>query len=124
MALPPCHVLWNVVVIRNDINLIWHQRSCDLMLGITFNIASYAMLLLLLARESGLTPGTLQGTFADCHIYENQIDGAKEQILRQPKPLPTVDLGKFPYIYDWNNSHVIVNNYSPHPKINFGHIAV
>ena len=124
MALPPCHVLWNVVVIGNKLNLIWHQRSCDLMLGIPFNIASYATLLLLLAKEANLEPGTLQGTFADCHIYENQIEGAKEQILRSPNPLPTVDVGNFPCIYDWNSSNAVLNNYKPHPKINFGSIAV
>ena len=119
MALPPCHVLWNVVVIQDRINLIWHQRSCDLMLGIPFNIASYATLLLLLAKESELTPGVLQGTFADCHIYENQIEGAKEQVLREPRGLPTVDLGRFSSIYDWGSQHATIDHYSPHPKINF-----
>ena len=124
MALPPCHVLWNVVVIQDHINLIWHQRSCDLMLGIPFNIASYATLLLLLAHESGLTPGILQGTFADCHIYENQIEGAKAQVLRKPRDLPMVDLGRFPCIYDWSSQHAALDHYNPHPKINFGSIAV
>jgi thymidylate synthase len=124
MALPPCHVLWNVVVIGNKLNLIWHQRSCDLMLGVPFNIASYATLLLLLCKEGNLKPGILQGTFADCHIYENQIEGAKEQILRNPNPLPTVDVGNFPCIYDWNSSDTVLNNYKSHPKINFGSIAV
>ena len=119
MALPPCHVLWNVVVIRDKINLVWHQRSCDLMLGIPFNIASYATLLLLLAKEANLTPGILQGTFADCHIYENHTEGAEEQILRNPNPLPTVNVGDFPCIYDWNSSDSILNNYNPHSKINF-----
>ena len=119
MALPPCHVLWNVVVIQDKINLVWHQRSCDLMLGIPFNIASYASLLLLLAKEANLTPGILQGTFADCHIYENHTEGAEEQILRNPNPLPTVNVGDFPCIYDWNSSDSILNNYNPHSKINF-----
>ena len=119
MALPPCHVLWNVVVIEDRINLIWHQRSWDLMLGNPFNIASYATLLLLLAQESGLIPGILQGTFADCHIYENQIEGAKEQVLREPRDLPTVDLGRFACIYDWSSQHTTIDHYNPHPKINF-----
>lgn len=119
MALPPCHVLWNVVVIQDKINLVWHQRSCDLMLGVPFNIASYATLLLLLAKEANLTPGILQGTFADCHIYENHIEGAEEQVLRNPNPLPTVNVGDFPCIYDWNSSDSILNNYNPHSKINF-----
>ena len=124
MALPPCHVLWNIVVIQDKINLIWHQRSADLMLGIPFNIASYATLLLLLAKESNLTPGILQGTFADCHIYENQLEGAEKQILRVPKDLPVVEVGQFPCIYDWNSSNAILHNYIPHPKINFGPIAI
>ena len=124
MALPPCHVLWNVVVIQDKINLVWHQRSCDLMLGVPFNIASYATLLLLLAKEANLTPGILQGTLADCHIYENHIEGAEKQLLRNPNPLPIVDVGNFNCIYDWDSSNAILNNYNPHPKINFGHIAV
>ena len=119
MALPPCHVLWNVVVIQDKINLVWHQRSCDLMLGIPFNVASYATLLLLLAKEANLTPGILQGTFADCHIYENHMEGAEEQILRNPNPLPMVNVGKFNCIYNWNSSDTILNNYNPHSKINF-----
>ena len=124
MALPPCHVLWNVVVIQDKINLVWHQRSCDLMLGVPFNIASYATLLLLLAKEANLTPGTLQGTFADCHIYENHIEGAEAQIVRNLHPLPTVNVGDFACIYDWNSNNTILNNYNPHPKINFGPIAI
>ena len=124
MALPPCHVLWNVVVIGNKINLLWHQRSCDLMLGVPFNIASYATLLLLLAKEANLSPGVLQGTFADCHIYENQIDGAREQLKRECEPLPTVDLGDYKSIYTWSSDNAILKNYNPHPKIDFGPIAV
>ena len=119
MALPPCHVLWNVVVIQDKINLVWHQRSCDLMLGIPFNVASYATLLLLLAKEANLTPGILQGTFADCHIYENHMEGAEALILRNPNPLPMVNVGKFNCIYNWNSSDTILNNYNPHSKINF-----
>ena len=124
MALPPCHVLWNVVVIGNKIHLLWHQRSADLMLGVPFNIASYATLLLLLAKEANLSPGVLQGTFADCHIYENQIDGAREQLKREPERLPTVDLGDYNSIYTWSSENSILKNYNPHPKIDFGPIAV
>tara|TARA_R110000824_G_scaffold289345_3_gene477918 strand:- start:452 stop:1279 length:828 start_codon:yes stop_codon:yes gene_type:complete len=124
MALPPCHVLWNVVVIEDKINLLWHQRSCDLMLGIPFNIASYATLLLLLAKETNLSPGVLQGTFADCHIYENQIDGAKEQLKREPVPLPTVDLGVYNSIYTWDSNNTDLISYNPCPKIDFGPVAV
>ena len=123
MALPPCHVLWNVVAIEDKLNLLWHQRSCDLMLGIPFNIASYATLLVLLANEAGLKPGILQGTLADCHIYENQIDGAKEQLLRYPRKLPTVKMGHT-FIHDWSSEDIALVDYDPHPKINFGPVAV
>ena len=123
MALPPCHVLWNVVAIKDKLNLLWHQRSCDLMLGIPFNIASYATLLTLLANEAGLKPGILQGTLADCHIYENQIDGAKEQLLRDPRKLPTVKMGHT-FIHDWSSEDISLVDYNPHPKINFGPVAV
>tara|TARA_R110002020_G_scaffold454308_1_gene669661 strand:- start:647 stop:1471 length:825 start_codon:yes stop_codon:yes gene_type:complete len=123
MALPPCHVLWNVVVIQDKLNLLWHQRSCDLMLGIPFNISSYATLLLLLAREAGLKPGILQGTLADCHIYENQMDGAYEQLSRKPRVLPNVDLGHG-FIFDWKSDKARLLDYDPHPKINFGPVAV
>ena len=119
MALPPCHVMWNIVVIGKKISLLWHQRSCDLMLGIPFNIASYATLLLLLAKESNLKPHILQGTFADCHIYEDHIDGARTQLQRSPKTLPSIDLGKYNSIYEWNSEEAGVFNYEPYGKINF-----
>ena len=89
------------------------------MLGIPFNIASYATLLLLLAKEAGLTPHILQGTFADCHIYEDHIEGAKEQLSRDPKSLPSVNLGQYNSIYEWNSQHAGVFNYEPHCKIKF-----
>lgn len=124
MALPPCHVLWNVVVLNNKLNLVWHQRSCDLMLGVPFNIASYATLLLLLAKEASLEPGVLQATFADCHIYDNQIGGAREQLSRSPRTLPYVDIGDHSSIYNWDSSNVALMNYLPHSKIHFGPAAV
>ena len=123
MALPPCHVLWNVVAIKDKLNLLWHQRSCDLMLGIPFNIASYATLLVLLANEAGLKPGILQGTLTDCHIYENQIEGAKEQLSRDPRKLPTVRMGHS-FIHDWTSEDIDLVDYNPHSKINFGPVAV
>ena len=89
-----------------------------------FNNASYATLLLLLAEEANLSPGVLQGTFADCHIYENQIDGAKEQLKRKPVPLPTVDLGVYNSIYTWDSNNANLLNYHSCPKIDFGPVAV
>ena len=126
MALPPCHVLWNVVILGDKLNLAWYQRSCDLMLGVPYNIASYATLLLLLCKESGFKPGILHGTLSDCHIYENQIDQAKHQINRIAKQLPTMDIvgtGDF-NIYNWRHDLIELKNYNPHPKIDFGPVAV
>jgi thymidylate synthase len=126
MALPPCHVLWNLVVINDVLNLIWYQRSCDTMLGIPYNLASYALLLKLLAKESGLVAGEVTGMLADVHIYENQINGAKEQLKREAKPLPEIsytdELMKKDYKFDifkFDATKVSVKNYYPHPKISF-----
>ncbi len=92
MALPPCHIMHQVLVHNNKLNLIWTQRSCDMFLGIPYNIASYALLLLLYAKEAGLTPGVLRGELHDVHIYENHINQAREQISRTPYKLPTVEI--------------------------------
>lgn len=127
MALPPCHWGWNVTVIDEEINLFWVQRSCDLMLGVPFNIASYAALLMLLAKESGFKPGNLSGMLVDCHIYRNHIDGAHEQLKREPKALPTLNIkdrnGKFS-IFDWEANDVELISYDSHPKIKFGEVTV
>ena len=79
MALPPCHVMHQLVVRDGKLSLIWTQRSCDMFLGVPYNIASYALLLLLYAKESGLKPGTLKGELHDAHIYYRAI-----RILYQP----------------------------------------
>lgn len=131
MALPPCHWGWNVTVIGDELNLFWVQRSCDLMLGVPFNIASYALLLELLAYDAGFKPGNLSGMLVDCHIYENQIDVAHEQIKREPRPLPQIgfknhsgELKKRFDIFDWTYQDVDLFNYNPHPKLDFGKVAV
>lgn len=131
MGLPCCHWGFNVSVMGDTINLFWAQRSCDLMLGVPFNIASYALLLELLAAHSGFTPGNLSGMLVDCHIYENQIDAAKEQITREPRPLPRInfynhsgELRKRFSIFDWTYKDVDLHDYDPHPKIDFGKVTV
>lgn len=128
MALPPCHYAWNVTVIGDEINLFWAQRSCDLMLGVPFNIASYASLLLLLAKESGFKPGSLTGVLVDCHIYANQIPSAKEQITREPRSLPQLDILDKPdesfSIFDWTYAEHVLHNYNPHKKLSFGEVTV
>lgn len=118
MALPPCHFAWNVVVYGNKLNLIWHQRSCDLMLGVPFNIASYALLLQLLANHSGLEAGELVGTLNDCHIYNNQLDAATAQLEREPRELPTVKI-ESKDIFEWTHEDLTIVNYNPYPPIQF-----
>ena len=92
MALPPCHVMHQLVVRDGKLSLIWTQRSCDMFLGVPYNIASYALLLLLYAKEAGLKPGTLKGELHDAHIYQNHIPQVREQLQRKPYPLPTVEI--------------------------------
>ena len=92
MALPPCHYSYEVLIHNNKLNLIWNQRSCDMFLGVPYNIASYAMLLLLFAKELGCEPGILRGNLGDVHIYVNHLEQVKKQIKRKPKKLPTVEI--------------------------------
>ena len=121
MALPPCHYCYQITVINGKLNLLWNQRSVDTMLGLPFNIASYALLLHLLAKESGLQEGKLVGFLADTHIYVNHIDGAKEQLSRDPNtyPLPTLQTENFTSIFDWQAENSKVINYQSYPKIEF-----
>lgn len=120
MALPPCHVMHQLVVRDGKLSLIWTQRSCDMFLGIPYNIASYALLLLLYAKEAGLTPGTLKGEFHDAHIYVNHIPQVKEQLKRQPYELPTVEIpdGNWSGMLNWHaDNGFILKNYICHEKL-------
>lgn len=121
MALPPCHYAFQVTVINNRLNLLWNQRSVDTMLGLPFNIASYGLLLHLLAKEAGLKEGKLVGFLADVHIYKNHLDGAKEQLVRDPNlyPLATIETSNFTSIYNWKADNTSVIGYQSHPKIVF-----
>lgn len=121
MGLPPCHYAFQVTVINNKLNLLWNQRSVDTVLGLPFNIASYALLLHLLVKESGLQEGRLIGFLADTHVYVNHLDGAKEQLARDPNvyPLPRVMTEPFTSIFDWKNEDTKLENYQSHPKMNF-----
>ena len=119
MALPPCHLIWNVCVYEDKLNLAWMQRSNDAFLGIPFNIASYATLLLLLAKEANLKPGNLSGFLVDFHLYENQIDLVSTQIEREPYPLPTAYIpdDNWQGIFDWTHEDIVIENYESHPAI-------
>ncbi len=119
MALPPCHYGYYFSVTEDRLNLVWDQRSVDVMLGLPFNIASYATLLHLIAKETKLKEGELIGQLKDVHIYENHIDGAKEQLKREPYKLPRIETIDFNSIFDWKAPQTKVMGYEHHPKINF-----
>jgi thymidylate synthase len=121
MALPPCHYAIQVTVINGRLNLLWNQRSVDVALGLPFNIASYALLLTLLAMETGYQPGKLVGFLADVHIYNNHMDGIKEQLSRDPNtyPLPTLTIDPFTSIFDWKAEDAKISNYQSYPRISF-----
>lgn len=119
MALPPCHYGFQVLVSDGKLHLLRNQRSVDTMLWLPFNIASYALLLHLLAKESWLKEGKLIGFLADTHIYTNHIEWAKEQINRTPLKLPTIKTEKFTSIFDREYTDTIVENYEHQWKIKF-----
>ncbi|MCB9493788.1 MAG: thymidylate synthase [Epsilonproteobacteria bacterium] len=121
MALPPCHYAFQVTVIDGALNLLWNQRSVDVMLGLPFNIASYALLLHLLAKEAGLKEGKLIGFLADVHIYTNHVQGALEQVKRDPSTyeLPSLMTEPFTSIFNWSAQDSIPLNYQSHPRIKF-----
>jgi len=125
MALPPCHYAFQITVIEDKLNLLWNQRSVDMMLGLPFNIASYGLLLHLLAKETGLEEGKLVGFLADVHIYENHLEGAREQLSRDPNkyPLAKIETENWKSIFDWKAEDTKVLNYQSYDKIPFA-IAV
>jgi thymidylate synthase len=121
MALPPCHYAFQITVIDGKLNLLWNQRSVDTMLGLPFNIASYALLLHLLAKETGLQEGKLVGFLADVHIYENHVEGAKEQLSRDPNkyPLSNIETENWKSIFDWKSEDTKLINYQSYDRIPF-----
>ena len=119
MALPPCHYAFQVTVINGKLNLLWNQRSVDVALGLPFNIASYGLLLHLLAKEAGLGEGRLIGFLGDVHIYMNHVEAIRGQCNRSPKTLPRVKTPSFTSIFDWHYGDTVIENYDPHPLIKF-----
>ena len=120
MALPPCHYAFQVNVIDGKLNLMWDQRSVDTMLGLPFNIASYGLLLHLLAKESRFKEGKLVGCLKDVHIYNNHLEQVKKLLERDPckYQLPSIET-KFESIFTWKAEDTKVNNYQHHPAIKF-----
>lgn len=126
MGLPPCHYCFQVTVLDDKLNLLWNQRSVDTVLGLPFNIASYGLLLHLLAKESGFREGKLVGFLADVHVYVNQMDGVREQLLRDPEKyaLPKIETEKFSSIWEWQATDSKVIGYESYPAIKFPEPAV
>lgn len=119
MALPACHYGFQVTVINGKLNLMWNQRSVDVALGLPFNIASYALLLHLLAKEAGLEEGRLIGFLADTHIYINHVEGMKEQLNRTTFKLPRITTENFTSIFEWKYTDSKIKDYEHHPRIKF-----
>jgi len=118
MALAPCHCLFQTQVAAGRLNLQLYQRSADLFLGVPFNIASYALLTHMLARECGLEPGVFVWTGGDVHLYSNHLDQARLQLTREPRSLPQLrikDRGQDLFGYEFEDFEVI--GYDPHPHI-------
>jgi thymidylate synthase len=118
MALPPCHVLFQFYVAEGRLSCQLYQRSADLFLGVPFNIASYALLTLMVAQVTDLEPGELVHTFGDAHLYANHFDQARRQIGREPRPLPRMRLDpSVRSIFDFRYEHFNLEGYDPHPHI-------
>ena len=118
MALPPCHTMFQFYVDDGKLSCQLYQRSADVFLGVPFNIASYATLTMMMARVTGLEPGVFVHTFGDVHLYQNHFDQAREQLSREPKPLPRLLIHSTPKSIDgfaFEDFEII--DYSPHPHI-------
>jgi thymidylate synthase len=118
MALPPCHVLFQFYVLDGELSCQLYQRSADLFLGVPFNIASYSLLTMMVAQVCDLRPGDFIHTFGDLHLYRNHLDQTREQLSRDFRPLPRMDLNpSVKNIYDFRFEDFALTDYDPHPAI-------
>lgn len=118
MALPPCHLLFQFYVAGNRLSCQLYQRSADIFLGVPFNIASYALLTMMMAKVTGYQPGEFVHTFGDLHLYRNHFDQAREQLGRHPRPLPTMEIKSSPKsVCDFEFDDFELKGYDPHPRI-------
>ncbi len=118
MALPPCHCLFQFYVANGRLSLQLYQRSADIFLGVPFNIASYSILLVMMAQVTGLECGDFVHTFGDAHLYNNHFEQAKLQLTREPLPLPTLKLNPdVKDIFSFKYEDIVIENYQSHPHI-------
>jgi len=118
MALPPCHCLFQFYVAHGKLSCQLYQRSCDIFLGVPFNIASYALLTHMLAQQADLAVGDFVWTGGDCHLYSNHLEQADEQLGREPLSLPRLAINRRPdSIFDYRFEDFEILNYESHPHI-------
>jgi thymidylate synthase len=118
MALPPCHMFFQFFVADGKLSLFMHQRSCDMFLGVPFNIASYSLLLHMVAQVTGLTAHEFVHSLGDTHIYNNHFDAVKEQLAREPYPFPTLKLNpEVKDIFSFKMEDIELEGYESHPTI-------
>lgn len=118
MALPPCHTLWQVRILGGKLHLQLYQRSADMFLGVPFNIASYALLLVMLAHVTGYEPGDFVHSIGDAHIYSNHMEQVQTQLARAPKPLPRVRITRpVTDLFDFRYEDFEITGYDPDPAI-------